>query len=60
MSGGSFEMDYDHETSYFRANCLAHDAVDVFNMVSDCALEPRSVIAAQVGISKNEESHKLD
>lgn len=60
MSGGSFEMDYDQESTYFQASCLSHDVVDVFSMVADCALEPRSVLAAQVGQSKNEDSHKLD
>lgn len=28
-------------------------------MMADCALEPRSVVAANVGISKNGNSHKL-
>ena len=60
MSGGSFEMEYDQENTYFKASCLSHDVVDVFSMVSDCALEPRSTLAAQVGVSKNEDSHKLD
>jgi hypothetical protein len=49
MSGGDYEMEYDQETSYYRANCLSHDVVDIFNMISDCALEPRSVVAASVG-----------
>jgi len=49
MSGGSFEMDYNQENSYFRASCLSHDVVDIFNMVADCSLEPRSVVAASVG-----------
>jgi len=39
---------------------LAHDVVDVFSMVSDCALEPRSVLAAEVGKAQNQDSHKLD
>lgn len=29
-------------------------------MVADCALEPRSVVTANVGISKNQDTHKLD
>ncbi len=49
MSGGKFEMEYDQETAYFYASTLAHDGFDVFNMVADCALEPRSVVAASVG-----------
>jgi len=46
MSGGTFDMEYDQESTYFKANCLSHDVVDVFNMVADCALEPRSFLAA--------------
>lgn len=60
MSGGKFEMDYDQESSYFRASCLSHDVVDMFSMVADCALEPRSVVAAQVGADKNSDAHKLE
>lgn len=48
MAGGSFEMDYDQETAYFKAHCLNYDVVDIFNMMADCALEPRSVTAASV------------
>lgn len=60
MSGGSFEMDYDQETTYFKAACLGHDVVDIFRMVSDCALEPKSVVAASVAQSKNKNTHKLE
>lgn len=60
MSGGSFEMDYDQETSYFKASCLGHDVVDIFKMVSDCALEPKSVVAASVAQNKNKNTHKLE
>jgi hypothetical protein len=48
-------MEYNQENSYFRASCLSHDVVDIFNMVADCALEPRSVVAASVNI--NNDSH---
>lgn len=60
QSGGNFEMEYDQETAYFKANCLAHDATDIFSMVADCALEPRSAVAASVGIEKNQNTHKLE
>jgi processing peptidase subunit beta len=60
MSGGAYEMDYDQEFAYFSAKCLAQDVVDIFGMVVDCALEPRSVVAANVGIYKNKQTHKLD
>ena len=25
MSGGDFDMEYDQETTYYKAHCLAHD-----------------------------------
>jgi len=53
-------MEYDQESAYFGAHCLAHDVVDVFGVVADCALEPRSVVTANVGAAKNVETHKLD
>lgn len=59
MSGGSSGMLYDQETSQFRASCLSHDAVDIFNMIVDCALEPKCVVAASVGIEKGKHTHAL-
>ena len=60
MSGGDFDMDYDQETTYWKAHCLAHDVVDVFRIMTDCALEPRSVTAANVALHKNLGTHKLE
>ncbi|CAD8091177.1 unnamed protein product [Paramecium sonneborni] len=60
QSGGEFEMDYDQENTYFKAHCLAHDVVDVFKVVADCALEPRSVVAANSAIEKNYGTHNLE
>lgn len=48
MSGGDYFMDFDQENTYFNAHCLSHDVVDIFNMVADCATEPRSAVAADV------------
>ena len=28
MSGGDFDMNYDQETTYFKAHCLSHDGND--------------------------------
>jgi len=60
MSGGEFEMDYDQESTYFKAHCLSHDVVDIFNMVADCALEPRSVVAANAAMEKMHYQHELE
>ena len=59
MSGGDFEMDYDQERTYYRGNCIEYDVSDIFQMMVDCALEPRSVLAANVARSKNQKSHDL-
>jgi len=53
-------MDFDQENTYWKANCLAHDVYDVFSMMSDCALEPRSVPSANIGMDRNQHDHKLD
>lgn len=60
MSGGMSQMLYDHESSQYRTSCLAHDTQDIFNMISDCALEPKNVIAANVAIEKNKHAHALE
>jgi len=45
-------MDYDQETCYYKSHSLPHDSVDIFNMMADCALEPKSVTAASVILIK--------
>lgn len=60
MSGGSSSMRYDQETAVFSASCIAHDAVDIFGMLADCALEPRSVVSANVAMKKMKHQHSLE
>ena len=59
MSGGDMTMDYDQETTYFRGHCIEYDTVDMFQMMVDIALEPRSVMAANIAKDKNRKSHAL-
>lgn len=59
MSGGGMEMDYDQERMYFKGHCLEYDTIDMFQMMVDLALEPKSVLAANVARSKNKKSHDL-
>jgi processing peptidase subunit alpha len=59
MSGGHMTMEYDQEKVYFSGQCLEYDTVDMFQMMVDIALEPRSVLAANVAKSKNRKSHDL-
>lgn len=59
MSGGAMTMDYDQERTYFKGHCLEYDVIDMFQMMVDIALEPRSVMAANVARSKNQKSHDL-
>ena len=44
---------------FFRGHCIEYDVVDMFQMMVDIALEPRSVMAANVARSKNAKSHDL-
>lgn len=60
MAGGDFEVDYNRENIFYRVNCLSHDVIDVFSMLTDCAFEPRNVVACSVGQHKLEDAHKLD
>ena len=59
MSGGEAEMEYDEETTYYSTHCFEYDVVDMFRMLSDCAFEPRSYLAANVARDKNKKFHKL-
>jgi hypothetical protein len=56
MSGGDMTMNYDHEHTFFRGNCIEYDVVDMFQMLVDISLEPKSVLAANVARSKNRKS----
>lgn len=44
---------------YFRGHCIEYDVSDMFQMMVDCALEPRSVMSANVARAKNAKSHEL-
>jgi len=59
MSGGNYTMNFDREAASFSASCLDHDVVDIFSMMADCALEPRTLLAANVALQKLGHSHKL-
>ena len=52
-------MDYDQERMFFKGHCIEYDTIDMFQMMVDIALEPRSVLAANVARSKNAKSHEL-
>jgi len=52
-------MDYDQERTFFKGHCIEFDTIDMFQMMVDIALEPRSVMAANVAKSKNIKSHDL-
>lgn len=59
MSGGDMQMDYDQERTFFKGHCIEYDVIDMFQMMVDISLEPRSVLAANVARSKNAKSHDL-
>lgn len=60
MSGGWASMKYDQESATFSNSCLAHDAVDMFSMLADVALEPRSVVSANVSMDKMKHKHAME
>ena len=53
------EMDFNQERTFFKGHCIEYDAIDMFQMLVDIALEPRSVMAANVAKSKNRKVHDL-
>lgn len=52
-------MEFDHERTFFKGHCIQYDVIDMFQMMVDLALEPRSVLAANVAKSKNRKTHDL-
>jgi len=42
MSGGETSMEYDEESMLYKTSCFDYDAVDMFRMISDMALEPKN------------------
>lgn len=48
MTGADTTMDYDEETMYYNTYAFDYDAVDMFRMIADMALEPKSMLAANV------------
>lgn len=59
MSGGALDVDYNQEHTYFRGNCVEYDVIDMFQLLVDVALEPKSVLAANVARAKNRKSQDL-
>jgi len=52
-------MDYDQERTYYKGHCIEYDVTDMFQMMVDIALEPKSVFAANVAKSMNQKAHDL-
>lgn len=45
-------MNFNREQIWYTSSCQAHDVLDIFLMMSDCALEPRNFNSTGVAISK--------
>lgn len=45
-------MDFNREQIWYTGSCLSHDVIDIFNMMADCALEPRNFNSTSAAISK--------
>lgn len=59
MSGGDMQMDYDQERTYFKGHCIEYDVIDMFQVLTDIAFEPRTLMAANVARVHNQKSHDL-
>lgn len=59
MSGGHIRMDYDQESMYFNASCIEYDVVDMFQVLVDIALEPKSNLTGNVARAKTKKTHDL-
>lgn len=59
MTGGALSMEYDQEKTYYKSQCIEYDVADVFDMMINCALEPKSEMSGQIARSKNQKSHDL-
>lgn len=51
-------MNFNREQALFKMSCLSHDVVDMFHMMSDCALEPRNFNSVGVAMEKMGNSNK--
>ena len=58
MSGGEYRMGFDREKTWYKVQCLPHDAVDLFGMMVDCAFEPRNHVTCNAAIGKLAHSHR--
>jgi len=47
-SGGELDMEYDQESTYVKANCLAHHVNDIFDTMAQSILKPISTPAGNV------------
>lgn len=57
MSGGRYNMNFNRENTCFKMSCLSHDVVDIFSMMTDCAIEPRNFNSVGVAQEKLGNSH---
>lgn len=42
MSGGNLNFDYNRDLTYGSAHCISYDVVDIFSILSDIMIEPKS------------------
>ena len=59
MSGGEFTMSYDQESIMYQGHCLAHDAYDFIQMMSDCLLDEKTAVDEEAAHWRVDEYWKL-
>ncbi|OMJ75208.1 hypothetical protein SteCoe_25721 [Stentor coeruleus] len=59
MSGGEFNMTYDHDFMNYHGFCLAHDTYDIMQMLSDCVLDEKTIMDEEAAQWRTDEYWKL-
>ena len=59
MSGGQFKMTYSQDFMNYFGHCLAHDTYDIFQMLSDCVLDEKTLMDEEAAQWRIDEYWKL-
>jgi len=57
--GGELDMEYDQESTYVKANCLAHHVDDIFSTMAESILKPITASAGDAAILKMRQEYQM-
>jgi len=58
-SGGELDMEYDQESTYVKANCLAHHVNDIFDTMAQSILKPISTPAGNIAVDRIKQEYQM-